>query len=328
MRREFFAAVCVGAMGVGASGQLMITDSGVGDRVMLFDSYDGSLLDLNWITDVGAVGWQFTTPKEALAVGKEIWVSDQVADTIVRFDRKRNFLGTITAHPGGGVLDNVRGMGTDGSRVWLTVFHGTPALRGVAVYDTAGNPLQFLPGSGSYFDAQPFNNGLLVTSSTSNSVEFWSTAGVVQAPFATGVVFPQQVSLMSDNSVIAVSSIAAAGVEGVYHFNSDGSLRRFIDTEFAKGQFGELVPRGAHVLGNGNYIITTSIGVFTYDPMLDSFAQVVGGVDAQYINVIPTPGGAALLCVAGLAAARRRRGRRCEDVRGAAEPRRARGAGE
>lgn len=307
MRHFILGSLCAGAMSVGASAQLMITDSGAGDRVMLFDAYDGSLIDLNWITDIGAVGWSFTTPKEAMVVGNEIWVSDQVSDIIARFDMQRNFLGSITAHPGGGVLDNIRGMGTDGNRVWVTVFHGTAALRGLAVYDTSGNPLQFLPGSGSYFDAQPFNGGLLVTSSTSNNVEFWNTNGTIKTPFATGVTFPQQVLLMPDNSVIAVSSIAAPGVEGVYHFNDDGTLRRYIDTESAKGQFGELVPRGAYVLGNGDYIITTSIGVFTYDPNTNTFAQVIGGVDAQYINLIPSPGAAALLCVAGAATARRRR---------------------
>ena len=31
---------------------LMITDSGAGDRVMLFSGVDGSLIDVNWITDL------------------------------------------------------------------------------------------------------------------------------------------------------------------------------------------------------------------------------------------------------------------------------------
>ena len=253
------AALCGTALA--AQAQLMIPDSGVGDRVMLFDAHDGSLIDANWITDIGAVGWVFTTPKEARVVGNEIWVTDQVADAIHRFDMSRNFLGSITVHPGGGVLDNIRGFGTDGTTVWVTVFHGTAALRGIASYDTSGNPLGFIPSTGSLFDVEPFNGDLLVSSSTSNNIERWSTSGVQAIPFATGITFPQQVEVLTDGSVITASTIAASGIEGVYHFNSDGTLRVFIDTEGLKMTFGEHVPRGGWLLGDGNYLIPTSNGV-------------------------------------------------------------------
>jgi len=307
-------AVAVSLMGVAGSAAsasfLMITDSGVGDRVMLFSAIDGSVVDLNWITDLGAP-FTFTTPKEALRVGNEIWVSDQVVDAIHRFDLDRNFLGSVTAHPNGGVLDNLRGMGFDGTKVFLTVFPSTQANRGVAVFDMAGNPTSFFSTGNtvSTFDAEPFQGDLLITNSTTNNLERWSTSGAFLGNFTTGIVFPQQVSRLDDGSVLVVSSISTPGVEGVYHFNVDGSLRTYIDTEVAKQAFGELVPRGAYLLDDGNYLVTASNGVYKTvgaGPNY-TFTQIVGGVDAQYVNLIPSPGAGMVMGLGVLAVARRRR---------------------
>ena len=69
-------AIALAAAPVISRAQLMIPDSGTGDRVMLFNAFDGSLIDADWITDVGQP-YVFTTPKEAAVVGNQIWVSDQ-----------------------------------------------------------------------------------------------------------------------------------------------------------------------------------------------------------------------------------------------------------
>lgn len=270
-----------------AVAELMIPDSGTGDRVMLFSSVDGSLIDANWITDAGAVGWFFTTPKEASVIGSEIWVSDQVADAIHRFDLDRNFLSSITAHPGGGVLDNLRGFGSDGTSVYLTVMPTSTTLRGIAVYDTSGNPTGFFAFNASFFDAEPFMGDLLVSSSTSNDIERHSAEdGTFISNFATDITFPQGVHVLDDDSVITVSTIAAAGIEGVYHFNADQSLRLYINTEAAKLQFGELVPRAAWLLDDNNYLITTSDGVIKYIVETGAFEMVLAAVDAQFIGPI------------------------------------------
>lgn len=271
-----------------AAADLMIVDSD-NDRVMLFSSVDGSIIDLDWLTDVGAVGWVFTTPKEARVVGSEIWVSDQVADAIHRFDMDRNFLSSITVHPGdGGLLDNIRGFGTDGSLVYLTVYPSTTTRRGIAVYDTSGAPQAFWPINASIFDAEPFLGNVLISNEGPDNIERYTPGGVFIDNFATGIIFPQQIEILPDDSVITVSTIAAAGIEGVYHFESDGTLRRFIDTEPAKMAFGEMVPRGAYLLENGNYVIAASTGVYTYDPDKDLFEIVIKSpVGAQYIAPLP-----------------------------------------
>jgi hypothetical protein len=300
--------------------QLMVPDSGPGDRVMLFSQVDGSLLDVNWITDIGAP-FVFTTPKEALVVNNQIWVADQVADAVHRFDLSRNFLGSITTLPAGlpvSNLDNLRGMGFDGSTVYLTLFHSNTAVRGVVKIDpvtaTSTEFLPISPTTNSLFDAEPFEGDLLISNSTTNNIERRKTGDLsLTSNFATGITFPQQVARMADNSVISTSTIAAAGVEGVYHHNPDGSLRRYINTEAIKASAGELVPRGAWLLDNGDYFVTTSIGVFTVrptgpGPLQYTFSPVLTGVDAQYVNVVPEPAAVTVgAMLAGLALSRRRR---------------------
>ena len=292
-----------------ASAQLMIPDSGTGDRVMLFSAFDGSLIDANWLTDAGQP-FAFTTPKEAAVVGNEIWVSDQLADAIHRFDLNRTYVGSITAHPNGGVLDNLRGFGYDGTNVYLTVDPSVAANGGIVRINAAtATPDGFFFSSASLFDAQPFGGtDLLVSNTTNDQIErYRKSDGALLAPFASGLDFPQQVAQMPDGSIVTLATIASETTEGVYHYNADGTLRRFIDTEPLKLQFGQQVPTGAWVLGNGDYLISTGIGIFTYNVAGNSFAQVLGGVSGQYINPIPEPAAVGLIGLGALAAMRRRR---------------------
>src|SRR5690606_39012738 len=109
------------------------------------------------------------------------------------------------------------------------------------------------------------------------------------APFATGLPTPQQVTVQPDGSVITVAGIASAAVEGVYHFNADGTVRRFFPTEALKVAEGELTPRGAVLLGDGEYLMSTTLGVFKTDAGSPTgFVQVLGGSDAQHIVAMPT----------------------------------------
>jgi hypothetical protein len=134
------------------------------------------------------------------------------------------------------------------------------------------------------------------------------TDGTVLGNFATNLPTPQQVSVLGDGSVLGTATIAAAGIEGIYHWESDGSLRRFIDTEILKGQFGEFVPHGAYLLGDGNYLVSGSTGVYKYSVLGNTFSQILGGVDAQYINYVALPGPGVLpLLALGFIAGRRRR---------------------
>lgn len=283
----------------GAMAQLMVPDSGSGDRIMLFDAFDGSIIDLNWLTDIGAVGWEFSTPKEAVMVNGELWVADQLEDAVHRFDSGLNFIGSIT---GDGVnnMDNIRSLGTDGSTVWVTNSAGF-FDDAVISYDTNGNFLDYFPvNTTSIFDAEPFMGDLLVTDASNDLVSRWGTDGTFMGNFATGQDFPEQLVVLPDNSVLVA---AAIGAEAVWHFNADGTVREYIDVT----GLGTTL-RGVYLLGNGNYFLSTGAGIYVasdngggYD-----FTLITDEPSGQYVTVIPAPGTVAMLGLAGLLARRRR----------------------
>jgi hypothetical protein len=298
----------------------IIPDSGTGDRVMLFDA-DGNLTNANWITDASPL-FELTTPKEAIAIGGEVWVSDQVADAVHRFGLdfvSPTYLGSITTDASGNTLDNIRGLGDDtyfnaGRTVFLTRFHGTPALRGTVVIDApTATPTGFFPApatSGSFFDVEPIGNGeMLVSNSATDDIERYRRSdGAFLGTFAQNLTLPQQVARMVDGSIVTVASVAAAGVEGVYHFNSDGTLRRYIDTSPLEAMFGAQTPQGAHAMSGGDYLIGASDGVFRYSVATNTFTEIIGGVSGQYVNPIwiPEPAALGTVACAGLLALRRR----------------------
>ncbi len=294
-----------GACGV-ASGQLFIPDSD-GDRIMLFDSFDGSLINADLLTDQGAVGWQFSTPKEAIVVGDEVWISDQLEDAVLRFKASDlSFQGSITGGDGMS-LDNIRGMGFDGDTVYVTNASGD-FDDAVVKFKTDGTFDSFFSvPTTSVFDAEPFFGDLLISDTTNDTIDQYTTNGGFVSNFAGGLGFVQQLQILDDNSVIAVNGIDSPGIEGLYHFNSDGSLREFIDT----APIGGPVLRGGYLLDNGSYLLSTGDGIFTATANEGgggfAFDLVLGDVSGQYITLIPAPGAAALLGVAGLVGIRRRR---------------------
>ncbi|MEL7237951.1 MAG: hypothetical protein AAGK78_03745, partial [Planctomycetota bacterium] len=62
-----------------AQGQgLLIPDSSA-DSIGLYNATTGALIDANFIVDANDdATYNFSTPKEAIQVGSEIWVSDQI----------------------------------------------------------------------------------------------------------------------------------------------------------------------------------------------------------------------------------------------------------
>lgn len=297
------AAVLLGA-GT-ASAQMLVVDS-TGDRVMMFSSVDGSLIDANWLSDAGAVGWQFSTPKEAQRIGNEIWVADQVEDAVLRFDLNRNYLGSITTGVGGVALDNLRSLGTDGSTVWVTS-DGGGVTDTVTAYDTSGNALSsFTVNGSSPFDCEPFMGDLLITDSGAHAVLRHDMGGGFVNNFATGISFPEQLVVLSDNSVIVADAIDADGIEGVWHYNADGSVRAYLDTQ----DIGGPTVRGGNMLDNGDYILAASNGVWTahYNGASFDYTLITADANGQYVTrMIPTPGALALLGFVPLATLRRRR---------------------
>jgi hypothetical protein len=157
---KIFAASAVAALtGLASSvhagnplGFLVVPDS-TNDVIVTFDPFDGSLINSNYI-DLN----QFDTtgtPKHALQVGNEIWVSDQIRDRIDRFSLAGGYLSTIGGNVAGGGLDNIRGMAVVGNEVWVTnagTNNDAPGDSIVRIDSVTGAINGFSPTSGSLFD--------------------------------------------------------------------------------------------------------------------------------------------------------------------------------
>jgi len=252
------ASICAGlALAAGAQ-NLLIPDSNE-DKVLLVSAFDGAILDASFIdvaTQAAAAGVS-STPIEALEVGNEIWVSDQVADRVWRFDRSGNFLGDIGS---GGDLNNIRGMENVGNIVYVAQGSASDNFgEGIARIDTTTLAVTdvFLgrdAGDVSYWDVKFYNGELLVTNSDSGNdgIERYDLAGNFLGFFAqsdgiNSFDFLQQLNVRTSSTNLLGGGFSVPS--GVFEFLSDGTSLGIV----AGLDFG---PRAAYELGNGEILWT------------------------------------------------------------------------
>lgn len=282
-----------------ASAQFLVIGDSSNDRIMTFDPFDGSLIDPDFIVDAGGSPYDFATPKDAINVGNEIWVADQLSDAIYRFDLSGNFIDGITTG-----LDNVRGMAFANGTVYVSNSGSNNGAPGDAVimFDTAGNNLgNFAVGNnGDPFDVLEHNGELLISDIANEAIQRHDLAGNFLGTFhdsdgLTGIDFPQQLAERGDNILAAGFSPPA----GLYEYDASGTQIAFYDA--VEGL------RGAFVLGNGNILVTNSSGVWSLDPNANTATLIADGFSAQFVNlVVPAPSSLALLGIGALALRRRR----------------------
>src|SRR5690606_548828 len=111
-------------------GGVLLVPESTNDQVMAFDPFDGSLISMNYIDGSGILG----TPINAIQVGNEFWVSDQIADGVFRFDLSGTFLGQFNNTP----LDNVRGIEFYNNRLYVSNSGSANGAPGdaVVIFDT------------------------------------------------------------------------------------------------------------------------------------------------------------------------------------------------
>ena len=298
-----FVAVVGMAAGIASaqSGVLMVPESS-NDRVMLFDAFDGSLITDNFIDLVpqGA-----GTPINAVQAGQEIWVSDQIADSIFRYSLDGStHLGTIT-----GGMDNIRGFEVVGNTAYVTnsgTGNGAPG-DGIVTIDVSSATINGFfasgdTGAGDPFDVLSYSGNLLVNDISGEDIDVFSTGGAFQSVFVesdgvSGIDFPEQMAETSSGTILAAGFSSPAGI---YEYDGSGTLLNYYDVGTGI--------RGVHELGNGNIMFTDGAGVHVLDPNTGAITDSIDGVSARFIEAyIPAPGGAALLGLAGVAAFRRRR---------------------
>ena len=295
MLRQTATAVvfALAACGAAHAQYIMMPDS-TNNRMVLFNPFDGSLVNSNYFALQGG------TPIHAMQVNNEIWLSEQVGDRVVRFDVFGNQLGVIS-----GGLDNIRGMGFVNNAVYVTnagAQNGAPGAA-VVMFDTAGNNMGFFSTVGtapSPFGVLAYRDDILVSSSSANDdIHQYSLTGSPLGTFhnSTTLNFAEQMDYATNGDIL----VAGFSSNNIVRLDpTDGSV---ISTFTANGA------RGVYQLGNGNIMWTSGAGAFVYDIGSGTNTLIYAG-GGRYLDflLIPTPGAGVALGLAGLAFARRRRG--------------------
>lgn len=300
--KKFIAIAVACAAGTAATAlagppsQYLVVPDSSNDILVTFDPFDGSLINSNFATIDGG------TPKHAMQVGNEIWVSNQLNDNIDRFSLDGTFMSSI-----GGALDNIKGMAIVGNEVWVTNAGSNNGATGnsiVRINIGTGMVSGATPTDGSLFDLVQYQGRLLGSNIGQEDLEFYDFSGNLTGIFhasdgVSGIDFPQQMFVRDDGGVLAAGFSSPSGV---YAYDSDGN-----EIGIIAGIDGGA--RGVYELGNGNIMWTNGGGVWVTDPNTGLSTNVYDGGSGQYIDlvVIPAPGAAGLLVLAGFGASRRRR---------------------
>ncbi len=290
---------------------LLVVDSTL-DRVLLLNSDNGAILNENWIDIAAAAASDgYTgglTPIEAIEVGSEIWISDQIADRIWRFDTvSQSYIGSIGADTGD--LNNIRGMHQFGNTVYVAMGSDSDNFgRGIITIDAGSGAItgQFNgrdPADTSYFDVTFYNGNLLMSNidSGNDGLEIYSLDGTYQGNLVssdgvTGIDFPQQINRTIDGNLLVGGFSTPSGVYMYDMFGNDMGIVAGLD-------FGT---RAGYELGNGDILWTNGTFLRTDDNIIfeGSSFRFITKVEGEFV---PAPSALALLGLGGLVAGRRRR---------------------
>lgn len=264
------------------------------DAVHLFDANNGSLVQAGFI-DLLAVG--ASTPIHAMQVGQQIWVSDQLTDSIFRFDLSGSHLGTI----GNSGLDNIKGMEVVGNSVWVTNAgsnNGAPGDSIVFIDAASYSITGSVATNGSLFDLMHFNGQIMGSNITQENLELYDLSGNLVGTFhdsdgINGIDFPEQLARRANGNVLVAGFSPPSGVYEYDQLGNDLGIVAGLDAG----------ARGVIELGNGSIMWTNGAGFWVGSDL------VFDGGSGRYLSLltVPTPGALGVLGVVGLVGVRRRR---------------------
>jgi cysteine-rich repeat protein len=237
---------------------LLVPDSG-DDRIAMFDPQNGDYLADFLPPNSGSDPWTFSTPIEAVqAADNNIFVSDQINDTIFEFQNDGTFVGTLADSSDG--LDNLRGLD-----IWNgDIYVSDGSSRVIAAFDRAGTRLTDYVDDGSDpFDVEFLSDGrmLLCNITGTEGLRLYDVGGA-SFTLVYGVDFPEQVTITASGTFL----VASFGTSTVTEVDESGTVLNQVSVSSA---------RGAYVLGNGNWLCTGSgAGVVEMDPSTDTQVEV------------------------------------------------------
>jgi len=215
---------------------LLIPDS-TADVVGMYDSYDGTYLG-----DLIIGSGLFSTPMNAiLGPDGNIYVSDQVADSVFVFDTAGNYLYTYADASDG--LNNIRGIDFFGGHLFVTSGDDY-----VAEFDGPHSRLpDFINDGSDPFDILFLNDGSSLVADIqglTDNVRLYNPDGTLNYELFS-VSFPEQIQV---DSVLPGAYLNAAFSDGIItDFELDGTIIQ--TTPLSSG-------RGIYRLGNGNLLAT------------------------------------------------------------------------
>ncbi len=280
--------------------QFILMPDSTSDKIVKFDAQTGAVVDADFILDAAnALTYDLNLPKDVFQVNNQIWVIDQSADSIFRFDLDGNWIGTTNG--AAGTLDNCRGgefvngtiyVSNDGAGNGATVDT-------VVTFDTNGTrtgAFSVADSGSSPFDVVGYNGELLVCHFTStNSVGRYDYSGAPLAPVfhssngTSGIDLPEQMWVTAANTVL----IAGFGSPiGIYEYDSTGAQLNFYAHTSAL--------RGVCELGNGNLLFSDSAGVRILDRNTLAVTQIYTSTGCQFFGQLNLGGGSpTAYCTAG-----------------------------
>jgi len=312
-------ALCIGL--AHAQQQVLLSVDTGANRVMTLDPNTGAVLNASFIIDANsAASYDFQTPRAAIQVNNEIWVTDQSPsiNAIYRFNLTGGYVATIGGAAGG--LSNVRGIRFIDGVVYAVNAGSTNGAPGAALVriDPNGTILGSFPtlAAGGTVGASPwdvvsYGGRLLVSDGTSRGLQLYNTDGSYFGSFTSAINnIPAQMFVRSNGNVLlAANGSTPTGSFGLYEIGSTGTvLRSWTGTP-------GLGVRGVAELGNGRFLISEAggasaiRGLGTIDPAgalnNTNLSLIQGNVNVGWISpaVLPIPEPTtALLMLGGLLA--------------------------
>jgi hypothetical protein len=305
------------AFGLSQAQQVLLAVDTRLNRVMTLDPVNGAVLNPNFITDANSsVTYDFQTPRAAIQVNNEIWVTDQSpnVNAIHRFNLQGGYVGSIGGNVPGGGLSNVRGIRFIDGVVYAVnagTDNGAPGAAIVRI-DPSGTILgsfSTLAASGtvgaSPWDIVSYGGRLLVSDGSSRGLQLYNTDGSYFGSFTAAINnIPAQMYVRSNGNVLlAANGSTPGGSFGLYEISSTGSvLRSWAGTP-------GLGVRGVAELANGQFLVneagggSATRGLGTIDPAgalnNSNFNLILGNVSGGWISpavlAVPEPASAALM---------------------------------
>ena len=251
-------------------------------NVGMYDPQDGTYLGLFIPNNT-----LFYSPRCAMAgPDGNIYISDQVRNAIYVFDRQGNYLYTYADASDG--LNNIRGIDFRDNHLFVTSGDDY-----VAEFDAPHHRLaDFINDGSDPFDILFLDDGKALLSdiySTTDNVRLYNADGTLNT-ILFNVTFPMQIQ----NDPLGPGAFLNAGwfADQVTDFDIDGTIHQTTYWDQVRGVFR---------LGNGNLLVTSSVGVTEIEPGTGIVIETENaGINAQFIELVSGGPGPEYGAIAGI----------------------------